>query len=240
MASEDNSLVHQFYVHQKWVWLSLLTVILVTVGVWGGASYTHRREARDGRALSEAMALLEPQEGATEPDATHLDDARKKFDRLVKKDRGQVSAWAALSAGDICVRQNDLVQATTYFTYALDHTNTRDPLYALVASRLAYLQESQGKLPEAQKTWERVGHIKQETAVFGQDEALFQEARLLHAQAKDAEAGKILEDAEKRYTTSSWRDSYASLRALLSLTQSSTPSSTPSPTPSPTLSGKSP
>ena len=191
-----------------------VAVLLGILGTWGGLTYVEDRDRGASALLKSAFdiydaAVIEetdtlkadpaatPATFATENDKWRA--ASEAFAGVEASGSGGLQAVARFYQADLKDRLGDKKGALVGFTQLVNNTSDQDAFYFLAVERLAYLQEYQGKVPDAISTYRKL----EATTAFYSDYAAYQRARLHLIEGDKEKARSLLEKVETDFPTSS-------------------------------------
>ena len=191
-----------------------VAVVLGILGTWGGLTYFEDRdrsgseklksafEIYDAQVVEEASSLTANPSGTPPTYSTTNDKwraAKDAFEGLEATGSQGLKTVARFYQADLREKLGDRKGALVAFQALVGNTSAEDAFYFLAVERLAYLQEYQGKVPDAIATYQK---LESRTAFYA-DYATYHRARLHMSQGEDEAARTLLEGLEADFPTSS-------------------------------------
>ena len=207
--------------------ISLTAFATVVAGSVAISQASERRAIHAAEALDhvQRIASAEPlTSGATAPDdglphfgtaKEQLEAALKDLDASFSSSRGPLHAEAMLVRAGLLLNLDRAPEAVTgYQTLLADKLDDR--LHFLAQEGLGYAYERQGKLPEAQAAFAKLGEGGGMDG-FYKDRAAYHQARLAELESNPAEAKRLYQEVLDKNPTTSLRDEINNRLAALEI-----------------------
>ncbi len=191
--------------HEKTVVLLVGALVLVGGGVGLASFLSTRGEERAGRALSEALKVMErpvQAQGLPEPgnDAAPFKSEKEKAEAVQKAlvqfrteyKGSRAAATAALPLAQAEYKLGNYDQALGSYQEYVKHASPDEPLRATALEGTGYAYEAKGQLNEAMAAFEQLA--RENKTEFLNAMGLYHQARILIQQNKKEEAARRLSE----------------------------------------------
>ncbi len=213
--------------HRALVLLSVVGLLVVSVGLWSIVEYFDSRDRKASLLYSQALEVgdaevtanpLAPSEAKPGVQTfaskeEKLKAERDAFAKVVAAAPGSgVANLARFYVADLDSKVGEADKALASFEELAGKLSADDNLYFLAIERAAYLREQKGDLDGAIAAWQ---HLAGGGKRFYADHALYNLARLYNVKGDVPKARELLGRFEKEFTSSSLREDAEQLYAAV-------------------------